>query len=132
MVPPLFEVRPEDPPVKWLAEATISFSMVRHPFERLVSAYENKVVKAPGLYKTLQKELNEQFGNLSFTSFAKMIIERGAKVCSAPGKSTCTFNGHWRPFVSRCAYCTTNYTLIAKFETFKEDLWLASTYIDSH
>ena len=25
----------------------------------------------------------------------------------------------------RCAYCTTNYTLIAKFETFKEDLWLA-------
>jgi len=75
------------------------------------------------LYATIRKELKEQFGELSFTSFVKMIIEQGKKVCSAPGKSACTINGHWRPFVSRCAYCTTNYTLIAKFETFKEDLW---------
>jgi len=122
-VPSLFEVKPEDPPVSWLVGATISYSMVRHPFVRLVSAYENKVVKAAGLYETLRKELREQFGDLSFTSFAKMIIENGEKVCSSPGKSTCTFNTHWKPFVSRCAYCTTNYTLIAKFETFQEDLW---------
>ena len=27
-VPSLFEVKPEDPPVQWLAEATISYSMV--------------------------------------------------------------------------------------------------------
>jgi len=122
-VPPLFELKPEDPPIELLAQMTISFSMVRHPFERLVSAYENKVIKAPGLYATIRKELKEQFGDLSFTSFVKMIIDQGEKVCSAPGKSACTFNGHWRPFVSRCAYCTTNYTLIATFETFKEDLW---------
>ena len=27
-----------------LAQTTVSFSMVRHPFERIVSAYEDKVI----------------------------------------------------------------------------------------
>ena len=31
-------------------------------------------------------------------------------------------NVHWRPYVSRCHYCSTNYTVIAKFETFTADL----------
>ena len=29
---------------------------------------------------------------------------------------------HWRPYISRCNYCNVNYTVIAKFETFGEDL----------
>jgi len=37
-VPRLFSVEAQDPPIPLLANNTISFSMVRHPFERLVSA----------------------------------------------------------------------------------------------
>jgi len=122
-VPRLFSVEPRDPSIPLLAQATISFSMVRHPFERLVSAYQSKVVRSTDeWYAWVRTRLKDQFGDASFTSFAKMIVAKGKKVCQAPGKSSCGLDKHWKPFVSRCAYCTTHYTVIAKAETFKEDL----------
>ena len=36
-------MRPRDPDVVSLAKTSVSFSMVRHPFERIVSAYQDKV-----------------------------------------------------------------------------------------
>ena len=71
--------------------------------------------------------------------------------CPRPGHGRCAVDKHWKPFVSRsgrglfvlfflkqqyckgslwqhvcrCAFCTTHYTVIAKAETFKEDLRLA-------
>ena len=35
---------PTDPDIINLARASLSFSMVRHPFERIVSAYKDKVI----------------------------------------------------------------------------------------
>ena len=35
---------PTDPDIINLARSSISFSMVRHPFERIVSAYKDKVI----------------------------------------------------------------------------------------
>ena len=35
---------PRESDLATLAQTTISFSMVRHPFERIVSAYEDKVI----------------------------------------------------------------------------------------
>ena len=35
---------PRDPDIINLALASVSFSMVRHPFERIVSAYKDKVI----------------------------------------------------------------------------------------
>ena len=37
-------MRPRDADIVSLAKTSISFSMVRHPFERIISAYEDKVV----------------------------------------------------------------------------------------
>ena len=36
--------------------------------------------------------------------------------------SDCPVDVHWRPYVARCDYCSINYTVIAKFETFAKDL----------
>ena len=36
--------------------------------------------------------------------------------------SSCDLDGHWRPFLSKCAYCTAPYTVIARLETLQEDL----------
>merc|ERR1712130_621642 len=38
---------PSDPDVETLALTSVSFSMVRHPFERLVSAYQDKIANNP-------------------------------------------------------------------------------------
>ena len=37
------KMAPRDPDIINLARASVSFSMVRHPFERIVSAYKDKV-----------------------------------------------------------------------------------------
>ena len=34
----------------------------------------------------------------------------------------CTFDFHWLPFISRCAYCTVPYTVIGRLENIDEDL----------
>ena len=29
---------------------------------------------------------------------------------------------HWQPYITRCAFCSISYTVVAKLETFEEDL----------
>ena len=33
----------------------------------------------------------------------------------------CNLDKHWKPFISRCAYCDIPYMIIARAETFQED-----------
>merc|ERR1719239_1243891 len=42
-------MRPRDTNIVSLAKTSISFSMVRHPFERIISAYEDKILNWNGL-----------------------------------------------------------------------------------
>jgi len=73
------------------------FTFVRHPFERLVSAYTNKI--------------NSE--KVSFSSFADRVIDRFAEE---------RVDVHWRLFSSRCQHCYIPYTLIGRMETFDEDV----------
>ena len=73
------------------------FTFVRHPFERLVSAYTNKI----------------NTKNVSFPSFADKVINRFAEQ---------RVNIHWRLFSSRCQHCYIPYTVIGRMETFDEDV----------
>ena len=89
---------------------------MRHPFERIVSAYQDKIVDNK---KKHLKHLLGMFGGVSFVHFVKMILDKGAKYCQEMNQ--CLLNYHWRPFISRCGYCDVPYNIIVKTETLQED-----------
>ena len=95
--------------------------MVRHPFERIVSAFQDKFVdNNSGVFRNIKKKMISSYGDASFISFVKLVIASSQLLCNDVNR--CTINRHWKPFISSCAYCTENYTFILKAETFKEDL----------
>ena len=100
-----------------LFEKSLSFSVVRHPFERLVSAYQNKVADDQNSKRS--KYLTSRYGAVSFATFAKMILDKSEKNC--PQMNNCELDVHWKPFISRCAYCDVSYSIIARAETMDED-----------
>ena len=122
VVPPLFKVPRQLLPISKLAESTVSFSMVRHPFERLVSAYQDKIVdNTDPSYTHIASKLKGDYGEVSFHSFALYVLDTAKHMCRPP-PARCHLDVHWRPFYARCAFCTTHYKVIAKAETFSTDL----------
>ena len=122
VVPPLFKVPRHLLPISQLAKSTVSFSMVRHPFERLVSAYQDKIVdNTDPSYTHIASKLKREYGEVSFHSFALYVLDTAKHMCRPP-PARCHLDVHWRPFYARCAFCTTHYKVIAKAETFSTDL----------
>ncbi len=79
-------------------EGIFMFSMVRHPFERLVSAYEDKILNhGPGREKHFEL-IAEQIGT-DFGAFANFVIEDAReRGCNDFG---CDVNIHYRPYFVR-------------------------------
>ena len=75
------------------------FTFVRHPFERLVSAYNDKIDSK----------------HSSFPRFVETLIENF-------NKTNTIQNNHWKPFIQRCNHCLTNYTIVGRMETFQQDV----------
>ncbi|XP_017774695.1 PREDICTED: carbohydrate sulfotransferase 11 isoform X2 [Nicrophorus vespilloides] len=106
-----------------------SFMMVRHPFERLLSAYRNKLEddKASARYfqgifgrhiiKNYRKDPKAEDirtgANVTFKEFVQYLI--------AEGVDDDTANEHWRSMDRLCRPCQLNYTFIGKYDTFAED-----------
>jgi len=66
---------PTDLDLVSLAKASISISMVRHPFERLVSAYQNKIAdNERELWAEYRALISAQIGDTSFQSFVKWLV----------------------------------------------------------
>ena len=100
---------------------SVSFSIVRHPFERLVSAFQDKIVDQSDGERGEERVqfLKLNYGGVSFAHFAKMILDQGDKYCRQ--MNTCMMDKHWLPFISRCGYCNIPYTVIARAENIAED-----------
>ena len=112
----------------------LSFSFVRHPFERLVSAYNDKFEIQR--YRFLKKyEWWFRKKEVSFSSFVDLVLYQYRTSCypnSTPASrirtnlanENCEYkvNIHWRPFAFKCSYCDINYDLIGRMETWNDDI----------
>lgn len=104
----------------WKRNKVLTFSFVRHPFERLISAYEDKILNGndPG-YLPKAEKIRSLYGDTSFASFIKFIWEEDLSHCTL---ASCHVDVHWRPFYERCAYCDVHYDVIGRIESFSDDL----------
>ena len=102
---------PHSQTLKEVLENFFTFSIVRHPFDRLVSAYQDKV--EPGGY--VKHLLRKNYQNHDFETFLTHVIKT---VTLSDQKKP---DKHWRPFEARCAVCQMNYDVIGRSETYAED-----------
>ena len=112
------------PSIKELTEAfenSFSFMIVREPFQRLLSAYRNKIEKsgdtfykktAEFIVKNYRKTKDGATGPI-FSEFIDYIIdvyENGKEI-----------DPHWARYYEFCTPCQVNFSVIAKTETMKSD-----------
>lgn len=118
------------------------FLVVRHPLERLLSAFRNKfesnsrdakVFKrvygakmirkyrrgtgSPSENLTSAEDLEEESAKktgegVRFSEFVSFLLDK---------KDLATVNEHWRPYESLCHPCAVSYDVIGKYETLEED-----------
>lgn len=103
--------------------------VVRHPFERLLSAYRNKLeakhAKSSRYFQTrfgkkiikkyranATQESLQNGDDVTFREFVEFITD---------DTENGTRNEHWRPIHELCQPCIVNYNLVSKYETLVED-----------
>ena len=90
-----------------------AFSFVRHPFDRLVSAYVDKVIKN----KAIWLKDHPTIGSTNFATFAQYVVSK----CEQFANNKTLMNTHWKPYSSKCQYCEMDYDVIGRAETFIDD-----------
>lgn len=113
--------------VKYFIENYTKYLFVRHPFERLLSAFRNKLEERSQRSKYFQMRIGRdiikhyrfnasnhslEYGNdVTFEEFALYLIDRYVP----------SFNEHWKPISELCYPCLIKYDFIGKYETLYSD-----------
>lgn len=113
--------------IQYRVDTYFKFIFVRHPFERILSAYFNKFVQNNIPFRRKygrhiienfrENPTNEslQYGHdVTFKEFVAYLLDHDVT-------ETYLYDPHWRPFHLLCEPCLIKYDLIGKYETFDED-----------
>lgn len=102
-----------------LFDSTLSFFFVRHPFVRLVSAYQDKI-KDKGFHSSFYESKKPDYnGTLEFRQFVQIFLKR-IDAMDRLDKHV-KINEHAMAFWAKCAPCHLRYDVIGKVETSTED-----------
>jgi len=114
---------------KQIFSESIKFIIVRHPFERLVSAYRDKLAgfSRNEHYLSMRKHIIQKYRKRSkdksaipsFRESVDFVLDELKKM--EAGVSKIMIDGHFMPYSRRCIPCAMNYDVIIKFETLEQD-----------
>ncbi|KAL4714995.1 hypothetical protein ACJJTC_003146 [Scirpophaga incertulas] len=119
--------RPTVAMIKKAQVDSITFIIVRHPLERLASAYNDKIVRA------WPKSFHDKLGQRIIKKYRKAItgqpmpteryplFEEFVMYLTDEVKSKRTLDMHWTPYTGFCTPCKFNFDVVLKFETLDED-----------
>ncbi|KAF4521883.1 hypothetical protein B566_EDAN008396 [Ephemera danica] len=113
--------RPSVAQLKEALPSYMSFMIVRDPFERLVSAYRNKIEAfRHKFYRKMAREMIAKYRKAgsryeglkgpSFSEFVMHVVDTADKP-----------DEHWAPYYQFCTPCHVNFTVIAQVETLTRD-----------
>ncbi|XP_026742596.1 carbohydrate sulfotransferase 11 isoform X1 [Trichoplusia ni] len=120
--------RPTAEMIKKAQGDSITFLIVRHPLERLASAYNDKIVHAwpksfhdkmgQRIIRKYRKKQTQESPSLPekypiFQEFVSYVLDEA--------KAKRSLDMHWTPYTTFCTPCKFNFDVILKFETLDED-----------
>ena len=104
-----------------------TFVFIRHPFERLVSAYEDKFVvnKNQEFINDVlnHNRVNGNNNHVSFGQFVNFVIDELLMDTMSEGSL------HWWPYSKLCRMCDIKYSFIGRLEVFIKIMALCRHYI---
>ncbi|KAG6452009.1 carbohydrate sulfotransferase 11 isoform X2 [Manduca sexta] len=118
--------RPTVEMIKKAQADSITFLIVRHPLERLASAYNDKIVHA------WPKSFHDKMGRLIIKKYRKTlkkpaptekypVFEEFVSYILDEVRAKRSLDMHWTPYTHFCTPCRINFDVILKFETLEDD-----------
>lgn len=108
------------------SDGYLSFIIVREPFQRLLSAYRDKIEPEVLYYRPLRCSIVKKFATPSITKVpgrysCKPTFSQFVSYVLDEEKEGRIHNEHWAPYYRFCSPCQAHFDVIMRFESLSED-----------